>query len=88
MPRVRLQDLVEILMHVHVDQMPIIETGTLQMLVIDGKAQGLHQMQLNARVGTGAGDIARVAGNLRLYQNDMQKNTPQNTYFSPQANSL
>ena len=41
------QDFLKIFMDLDIDERPVIEAGPFQMLVIDGKAQGLDQMQRN-----------------------------------------
>ena len=66
----------KIFVNMHLHQMPIIQPGPLQMLVINGKPQGLHQMQLYARSSAQAGNIAGIAGNFRLNQYNVHRLSP------------
>ena len=66
------EEIRQILIHAHVDQMPVIESGTLHGLVRNVKAQRLYQMQDAARRSAGARDISGVGRNFRFYQYNMQ----------------
>ena len=49
-----------------VDEIPVVEPRSFQIAVGDLKAEGSHKVQPCARSGAGAGDVARVLGDLRL----------------------
>ena len=66
------EELLQILIHAHVDQMPVIKPGTLHGLVRNIEAQRLYQMQDAARRGAGTRDIPGVGRNFRFYQYNMQ----------------
>jgi hypothetical protein len=51
---------------------PVIQTGPADGFFGDVKAQGPDQMESGTGGGTGAGDIAAVLGDFRLYQNNIQ----------------
>ena len=53
---------------IDVEVVPVVQPGMLELFVIDGKAHGPHQMQAAGRAGTGAGHVAGVLGDARLYQ--------------------
>lgn len=49
-----------------VDEIPVVEPRALEVAVGDLKAEGSHKVEPCARSGAGAGDVARVLGDLRL----------------------
>ena len=57
-------------MEVDLDQMPIVDSGALDRMVVDAKAEWLDQVKRAGRRGTGAGHGARVWRNLGLHQHD------------------
>lgn len=65
-------DLRKVLVVMHLDEMPVVEPGALEVLVIRREAQRLDEMKLDARRRTEAGDVPRIARNLRFYQYYMQ----------------
>ena len=52
--------------------MPVVQSGPLDGLFRNIKAQGFDQVQAAAGGGTGAGNIAAVLWNLRLKEHDVQ----------------
>ena len=48
-------------MHLHVRHLVIVEPGALQLLVVHGKSERLHQMQASAGVGGKPGPLFRRA---------------------------
>lgn len=65
-------DLGKVLVVMHLDEMPVVEAGALEVLVIRREAQRLDEMKLDARRSTKAGDVPRIAGDFRFYQYNMQ----------------
>lgn len=55
-----------------IHEVPVVQTGALQVAVGDLKAEGPHQMQPRAGGGAGAGDVAGVLGDLGLKKHDVQ----------------
>ena len=51
---------------------PVIQSGTFELAVIQGKAQRVDEMQGRARVGAQAYNIAGVGGYLRLKEHHMK----------------
>ena len=43
-----------------------------QVVVVDGKTQGVDQVKRGPGGGTQPGDVAGVRGNLRVYENDLE----------------
>ena len=56
----------------HVHQMPVVESRTLDSLVRNIKPQGLDEMEHAAGGGTGTGDIPSVGRNLRFHEHNVQ----------------
>ena len=63
------EEIIQILIHAHIDQMPVIKPRALHGLQI--KTQRLHQMQSTASGGRGPRNLQTVA-EFRLYQYNMQ----------------
>ena len=59
--------------HPQVQEIPVIQPRPLHRLVRNIEAQGADQMQSGPGDGAGAGDIAGVLGDLRLYQDDVDQ---------------
>ena len=55
-----------------VDEVPVVETGSLEVAVGDLEPERSHKVEPCARSGTGAGDVAGVLRNLRLKKHDIQ----------------
>ena len=55
------------------EMLPIIEPGAAKVVVVDAKAERPHQPQLGPDRHARAADAARVVGNLRLVQDDVQQ---------------
>ena len=51
---------------------PVVQTGSLQMFIINTEAQGFNKMQASPRACTQAGNIARVRWYFRMIKNDVQ----------------
>ena len=64
--------IIQVLIHPDVHQMPVIESGPLDRLVGDIKAERLDQMQHTARRRTGPGNVAGICRDLRFDQNNVQ----------------
>ena len=56
---------------VYVQLVPVIQPRALHALVVNGKPQRMNEVERSTRGGAGAGNIARVLGNLRLVKNDV-----------------
>ena len=56
---------------VDVQLIPVIQPRPLHALVVDGEAQRADEVEGRARGGAGAGDVARVLGNFGLVKNDV-----------------
>lgn len=54
------------------DLVPIIEARALQMLLVEGKAKGLHEMQDAPRRRGGPDDVARVLGDFGFEEDDVE----------------
>ena len=63
-------ELIPVLVASQAHQGPVIETCPPQLTVVDGKTEGLHQVQFRIRSRTGAGHIAGIGRNLGLKQDD------------------
>ena len=70
--RMLFQKLLCILIIGDVQIVPVVQTGTLEFFVVDGKSHRSYQMQTRSGAGTGARNITGVLGNLRLKQHDIQ----------------
>ena len=55
-----------------VHHVPVVQSGPLDGLFRNIKAQGFDQVQAAAGGGTGAGNVAAVLRDLRFYQNDVE----------------
>ncbi len=51
---------------------PVIQPGVLELLVVDGKAHGAHQMQPTGRARAGAGHVAGVLRDAGFHKDDVQ----------------
>ena len=58
--------------HAHFHILPIVEPGTFQLPIVDGKTERLHEMQMRARREAETADIPRVRRNLGLDEDDVQ----------------
>ena len=58
--------------HLPVHKGPVVQTGTLQVSVINNEAQRLDQMKLGAGTGAEPCHVARVRRYLRMVENDME----------------
>src|SRR5437868_4748998 len=56
----------------HIDFSPIIQSGSFQGAIVDGKAEWLYQMQRRTRGETKPADVAGIRRNLRLDQDDVE----------------
>jgi hypothetical protein len=56
----------------HLDFLPVIEPGSFQFAVVDGKSKRLNQVQLRPRGETEPADVTGVRRNLRLDENDVE----------------
>jgi len=56
-----------------VDVGPIVEAGTLEVLVVQGKTQLSDQVQPGSGGGTQTGDVAGVRGDFRFDQDDIER---------------
>ena len=70
--RIFLKKFIQIFIHTHIEQMPVVQTGTLHALIVDSKAERLDQMQHTTCRRTGAGNVAGVLRDLRLDQNNVE----------------
>jgi hypothetical protein len=64
--------MVEIEVGPHVDEVPVVDAGSANAVLIDTKAQLANEMQRRGGRGAEAGDVAGVGRNLRLHQDDVQ----------------
>ena len=60
----------------HVQVLPVAQTGATYRLVIERKAQWLHQMQMGTGDHAGTADIARIGRNLGCIQHDIEHESP------------
>ena len=72
----RREEIIEGCVITDIEQVPVIQAGALQVLVIHPEAQRLDQVQHRAGDRAGARDIARVLRDLGLDQNDMEHALP------------
>ena len=56
----------------NIQKMPVIQSCPFQRLVRNVKAQGTDQVQVGARDGAGAGNVARVGVDLGLIQYNVE----------------
>ena len=66
------KEIVQILIHPNVYQVPVVEPRALDRLVGNVKTQGLHEMQDAAGRGAGARNISGVGRDLGFNQYNMQ----------------
>ena len=59
-------------MMVHVQRVPVVHAGPLELAVGDPEPEGMDQMQPRPRDRAQAAHVARVLRNLRLEQHDVQ----------------
>jgi len=52
---------------------PIVQTGTPEMFIVQGKTEGFNKMQKSARGGAQAGNIPRVGRYFRFDKNNLEK---------------
>ena len=57
---------------VHRRPLVVVEAGAAQARLVEPESQRLHQMQRAAGVGAKPYDVARVRGDLRLIQDDVE----------------
>lgn len=60
----------------HVQVLPVAQAGATYRLVIERKAQRLHQMQAGTGDHAGTADIARIGRNLGRIQHDIEHESP------------
>lgn len=60
----------------HVQVLPVAQAGATYRLVVERKAQWLHQMQTGAGDHAGTADIARIGRNLGRTQHDVEHESP------------
>ena len=60
----------------HVQVLPVAQAGATYRLVIERKAQWLHQMQMGAGDHAGTAYIARIGRNLGRIQHDIEHESP------------
>ena len=68
----RLAQLLERIPELHVDFLPVIETRPFQLAIVDGKSEGLDQVQRRTGGEAKPPDVARVRRNLRLDQDNVE----------------
>ena len=66
-------EVLEIFIIADIQKLPVIQTCALEILILNGKAQRLNQMQDGICHCAGTRDIACVLGNFRLQQNNVHK---------------
>ena len=54
--------------------MPVIQSGTFELAVVDLKAQGADKVKHTAGDGAGAGNVAGVLRDLRADKHEMKHN--------------
>ena len=64
---------VKVRMDMDLQKIPVVEPRPLQVLVIDGKAQWLHQVQHQMLCCAESGNVPRISRNFRFYQYDMHR---------------
>ena len=52
--------------------LPVIEPGAAQALVVHLKTQGFYQVELKARIGAEANNIAGIGWNFRFVKDNME----------------
>ncbi len=57
----------------HLDLPPIIEPGTFQFAIVQGKSEGLHQVERRSRRQTKSSDVPRIRRDLRFDQDDVKE---------------
>ena len=62
-----------VLVHFHCRVIVIVKPGTLHFGVVKGETEWLDQVQLGARVGAQANDVAGVGWNFGFYQYDVEQ---------------
>ncbi len=55
-----------------VQKVPVIQTGTFQIAILQRKAKRLYQMKDRSRYCTCSGNIAGILWNLRFHQYNVQ----------------
>jgi hypothetical protein len=63
----------EILILKDIDQIPIVQTGPLEVAVFRGESERFDQMETGTGGGAGSGDVACILGDFRLVKNDMDR---------------
>ena len=69
------EELIQVVPHVKVHQVPVVQPRPLHRFFTDVKAQRLDQMEPCPRGGAGPGDVAGILRDLRLYQDDIEQTT-------------
>lgn len=67
-----LVELWPVLVHVHVNISPVVQAGTLERAVIEGKSEGSDEVQTRASRDAQSGNVAGVGWNFRRDQDDVQ----------------
>ena len=65
-------DFIEVFVVMHLDEVPVVEAGALEVFVVRRKAERLDEMEFDARRRAEAGNVAGVAGDFWFYEYDMQ----------------
>ena len=60
----------------HVQVLPVAQAGATHRLVVERKAQRLHQVQAGTGDHAGTADIARIGRNLGRIQHDIEHESP------------
>lgn len=69
--RMLFEEIVKPVVVEYVKAVPVVETGSFQLCIVDGKSERTDQMQCGARGGTGARDVAGVLRYLGLVEYDV-----------------
>lgn len=60
---------VKVRVRIDIQQMPIIQPGTLEVFIFKGESQGFDKVQRTAQCGTGSGNAAGILRDLGFHQN-------------------
>src|SRR5207245_924092 len=74
----RVQEMSEVEVPAYVHEVPIIEPGALDGMVVDAKTERADEMKRALRCSGEPRNVARVGRNLRFHQNDMERNIERN----------
>ena len=67
------EEFLEIFVIGDIEKMPVIEPRTLELPVVDRKAERPDEMEPRAGCGAGARDVAGILGDFGFYQNDVER---------------